>query len=347
MLHIDGSQGEGGGQVLRTSLSLAALTGTSIHIENIRAGRARPGLLRQHLTAVRAAAEVCGAELEGAELRSRELRFQPRAARAGDYRFAVGTAGSACLVCQTVLPILLFARGTSTVSFEGGTHNPNAPPYDFLEFVYFPALRRFGIQLQARLARVGFYPAGGGSFTVRLDGAPKLRALTLVEREPEPKLAAWAISSRLVAHVAERELAVVREGLALERHVCRAEVVDAAGPGNVLCILAESATPELVTAFGEPGKRAELVAEEALQQAREFLAGDVPVGVHLADQLLLPLALAGGSFRAGPLSLHARTNIEVIRAFLGPHALELQDRGDSCVVSSPGCAAQLPTVPSA
>lgn len=336
MLSIDGSQGEGGGQVLRTSLSLAAITGTAFHIEDIRARRARPGLLRQHLTAVRAAAEVCDAELEGAELGSRALRFRPRRPRAGDYRFAVGTAGSACLVCQTVLPILLFAEGTSSVTFEGGTHNVHAPPYDFLEFVYFPVLRRFGVELESRLHRVGFYPAGGGRFGLRLEGALELRPLTLVSRDAAPKLLAWTLTSRLPDHVAERELSLVREGLALGRHVCRAEVVDAHGPGNVLCISIESDTPELVTAFGEPGKRAEQVAEEALVQAREYLARDVPVGVHLADQLLLPLALAGGRFRTGLLSLHARTNVDVIRTFLGSTALQLEQQDEDWLVTAPG-----------
>src|SRR5262245_60443308 len=171
---IDGSQGEGGGQILRTALALSLVTGAPFRVEKIRAGRQKPGLLRQHLTAVTAAVEIGGAAVEGATLGSRELSFRPGSVRPGAYRFAVGTAGSAALVLQTVLPALLTATGPSTVVVEGGTHNPHAPPFDFLALAFLPLLARMGARAQATLDRPGFYPAGGGQLTVEITPAPAL-----------------------------------------------------------------------------------------------------------------------------------------------------------------------------
>src|SRR5437867_958993 len=162
MLLIDGSQGEGGGQILRTALGLSLVTGTPIRIEKIRAGRAKPGLLRQHLTAVNAATAIGAVDVEGATLGSQELTFRPGTVKPGEYRFAVGTAGSTGLVLQTVLPPLLTAPGPSTLTLEGGTHNPTAPPFDFLARAFLPLISRMGPSATARLERPGFYPAGGG-----------------------------------------------------------------------------------------------------------------------------------------------------------------------------------------
>src|SRR4051812_32951839 len=159
---IDGSQGEGGGQILRSSLALAAITGTPVRLEKIRAGRAKPGLQKQHLAAVRAAARICNGRLEGDELQSRELTFHPQEPCAGEYHFAVGSAGSASLVLQTVLPPLLLAAGASKVVVEGGTHNPMAPPFEFLRDTFLPTLSRIGATVTLTLDRHGFYPAGGG-----------------------------------------------------------------------------------------------------------------------------------------------------------------------------------------
>lgn len=325
LLHIDGSRGEGGGQVLRTSLSLSALTGKPIRVENIRAGRSKPGLLRQHLTAVRAVADICEAEVEGAEVRSATLTFRPRAPRPGSYRFAVGTAGSACLVCQTVVPVLMGTKGQSDLQFEGGTHNPHAPPYDFLEHVYFPLLRRMGATVRAELERPGFYPAGGGAFRVTLMPPEALSPIEIMARDESVRLEAWSLSSRLPKHVAAREMAVVRRELDLPKRHCRPRPVDSPGPGNVVCILVDSATPELLTAFGAVGRRAEEVAEDAVAQTRRYLAANVPVGEHLADQLVLLLALVGGGFRTATLSAHAATNIDVVHTFLGDESVKIEE----------------------
>ena len=325
LLCIDGAQGEGGGQVLRTSLTLAAVTGKPIRVENIRAGRKKPGLLRQHLTAVRAVAEVCSGVVEGAEMGSSSLTFRPGAPRHGRYHFAVGTAGSACLVCQTVLPVLLRCQGASELQFEGGTHNPQAPPYDFLDYVYFPLLRRMGATLRAELHRSGFYPAGGGSFHMTLAAPQELTRIELMEREANPRLEAWALSSRLPRHIATRELSIVREQLDVPKRFCRPRAVESPGPGNVVCILVNNDTPELVTAFGAVGRRAEQVAQDAVDQARRYLESSAPVGEHLADQIVLLMALTGGRFRTTSLSSHAQTNIQVVRAFLGENAVTVEE----------------------
>lgn len=333
-VQLDGSQGEGGGQILRTALSLSALTGRPLAIDRIRAGRRRPGLLRQHLTAVRAAAELSGARVEGDALGSASLRFTPGAVRGGRHRFAIGSAGSACLVCQTVLPILLHAETPSEIVFEGGTHNPLAPSYDFLAEAFFPLLRRMGLTIESEIERHGFYPAGGGRFRLRVEPTAALTPIELLEVAPEARVEATAIFSSLPFHVAQRELDAVRA--ALPTASCRPREVRSPGPGNVLSIRIARAlvgsdheVVEICSAYGERRKPAERVAQDAIAEARELLVSDAPVGPHLADQLLLPLALAGGgAFRTLAPTEHTRTNAEVIRRFLDVAiAIEREDRG--------------------
>ena len=322
IVEIAGSLGEGGGQVLRTALTLAGITGKTVLLRNIRAGRAKPGLLRQHLTAVKAAAAVTGAEVEGAELRSQTLSFRPgEAPRGGDHRFAVGTAGSASLVCQTVLPILLFAEEPSALTFEGGTHNPQAPTYDHLERVFFPLLRRMGVSVSSWIDRYGFYPAGGGRFQVVVEPWTERNPIRLESIAQPLSLRAWALVAHIPKHVAARELRTLRELLPLEKEDCAPREVDSPGPGNVAQVFLvgdeRAGTPELFTAFGAPRKPAEDIANELANEVREHIGREVPVGPHLADQLLLPMVLgAGGSFVTGPLSEHTRTNIEVIGRFV-------------------------------
>ena len=321
MLTIDGSRGEGGGQILRTSLALSLITGTPFRITRLRAGRSKPGLMRQHLTAVEAAATVGDADVDGAALGSQELVFRPGSVKPGAYRFAVGTAGSTGLVLQTVLPPLLVADGASSLMLEGGTHNPFAPPFDFLARAFLPLLRRMGAHVEATLERAGFYPAGGGHVSVVVTGVAALAPLTLLARGATVRRRARAIVARLPRQIAERELAVVRSGLGWGAGELEAVSIDgdrAPGPGNALLIEVESEqVTEVFTGFGERGRRAEAVAAGAVQDAGAYLAADVPVGPHLADQLLVPLALAGeGAFRTMPLTRHTITNIEVIREFL-------------------------------
>ena len=295
------------------------MTGTPIRLYGIRAGRNRPGLLRQHLTAVNAIASICGGEVEGAALGSREVVLRPGAVSPGEYRFAVGTAGSACLVFQTVLPPLMLASGPSTLVLEGGTHNPKAPPFDFLDRVFLPLLARMGVRVDRDLHMPGFYPAGGGSFTAVVHPVAKLAAIEVVALGKLRARRAVALVSKLPVAVGEREVATVRRKLDWHERECHVQhVADAPGPGNALMLEVEhDHVSELVTAFGEKGVPAERVGVQAANQMRRYLRAGAPVGEHLADQLMIPMALAGaGRYETGPLSPHARTNLEVIREFL-------------------------------
>ncbi|HKI04500.1 MAG TPA: RNA 3'-terminal phosphate cyclase [Thermoanaerobaculia bacterium] len=318
MLELDGSMGEGGGQILRSSLALSMMTGTPVRIHDIRARRARPGLMRQHLTAVQAAARVSGARVAGAEVGSREITFAPDEVRSGEYRFDIGTAGSTTLILQTLLPALLHASGPSTLVLEGGTHNPQAPPFDFLDRSFLPLVRRMGARVEAALERPGFYPAGGGRMRVRIDPAAGLTGLELLERGEIRGRRATAVLSRLPGHIAERELRHVARETGWHPSALEVREVDSPGPGNILLLEVESeAVTEVFAGFGEKGVPAEEVADRALRELRRYLDAGVPVGEHLADQLLLPLALAGsGTFATLPLSLHATTQVELIPRFL-------------------------------
>lgn len=316
---IDGSMGEGGGQVLRTSIALSMTTGKPFRIINIRAGRKKGGLLRQHLTALKAAAEVCGAEVKGADIGSREVTFEPGEVVAGDRHFSVGTAGSATLVLQTILPALMTASSPSTIVFEGGTHNPFAPPFNFIEKAFLPLLKRMGPEVTCRLKRPGFYPAGGGRFTVTVRPATKLQELNLVERGEIRRRECLAVVAQLPGSIGEREVKTVCDGLGWSAEECRVDLyAQSLGPGNILVIEIESENvTEVFTGFGIRGIRAEDVARGAVKEVRRYLETGVPVGKYLADQLLLPMALAGGgSFRTLSPSLHTITNIEVIKRFM-------------------------------
>jgi RNA 3'-terminal phosphate cyclase (ATP) len=319
VLTIDGSFGEGGGQILRSSLALSMITGTPFRIENIRANRDPPGLARQHLTSVTAAAAVCSAEVDGAELRSRALTFRPGAVKPGDYAFSVGSAGSTTLVLQTVLPPLLLAGGPSTLTLEGGTHNPFAPPLDFLDKAFLPIVNRMGPRVETALEQPGFAPRGGGRLIATVQPAAKLSPMHLPERGPVKRRHAKAVVAGIPRPVAERELAVVRQRLGWNEEECEVvELPEAYGPGNVVTLEVESEhITEVFTGVGMRGVRAEAVAEGAAGSAERYLKAGVPVGDCLADQLLLPLALAGGgSYETLALTRHSETNVEVIRKFL-------------------------------
>ena len=318
MLQLDGSRGEGGGQILRTSLALAMITGQSFQIRQIRAGRAKPGLMRQHLTAVKAAAKVCGAEVDGAELKSQNLTFRPGPVQAGEYRFDIGTAGSATLVLQTVLPALMTADKPSHLTLCGGTHNTHAPPYDFLAKAFLPLLKRMGPQVTATLVRPGFYPVGGGEVVVDIHPARSLKPLELTDAGRVLRRHATAIVSRLPRHIADRELDTVRRKLGLSERETSVEEVQARGPGNVVVVEIErECVTEVFTGFGQRGVKAEKVAAGAAREAKRYLDAEVPVGEHLADQLLLPLALSeGGRYRTTVPTPHTTTNAETIAEFL-------------------------------
>lgn len=320
LIQIDGSAGEGGGQILRTSLALSLVTGKPFRIAGIRAGRAKPGLMRQHLTAVNAAAEIGDAVTDGAEIGSQELVFNPGTVKPGEYRFAVGTAGSATLVLQTVLPALLIGDQPSILNLEGGTHNPLAPPFDFVEKTFLPVLARMGAKVDAELLRPGFFPAGGGQMQICITPCARLAPVEMLERGEFVSRAARVIVAGLSDAIADRQLDCMKRSLGWPDGTYFVERErDQFGPGNVLLAeLSTAAHTEVFSAFGQRGLRSEQVVDHLVNDVRDFLTHGAPVGEHLADQILIPLALAGGgSFRTGKLSRHARTNMEVIATFLG------------------------------
>lgn len=336
-IELDGSRGEGGGQILRSALALSVVTRRPFTIEKIRAGRAKPGLRRQHLACVRAAAQLCNAEVSGDEVSSPRLHFAPGPELVDELEIDIGSAGSAALVIQTLLPPALMAARPLRARIVGGTHNPMAPSLSFLIEVFAPLLTRMGARLTLACPRYGFAPAGGGVATLATEPAP-LGGLELIEAGEVIERRATAILARLPTHVGDRELAAVRAELGFTEGECRAEEVPSDGTGNALLLYAERAGGgrELVTGLGERGTRAELVASRACSELRAWLDAEVPVGEHLADQLLLPMALGGGGrFRCTPPSLHTTTNVDTIAAFLPARRPSLRQDGASWLVEVP------------
>lgn len=328
MLSIDGMLGEGGGQILRTSLALSLVTGKPFIMKDIRARRKKPGLMRQHLTCVNAAVKVGNAKAEGANISSQSLKFEPRAINAGNYSFAIGTAGSCTLVLQAILPALLVADGPSEVILEGGTHNPYAPPFDFLDQTFLGLINKMGPTVSASLIRPGFYPAGGGKFKVDINPLP-LEKIDLTRRGEILNKMAKAFVANLPESIAAREIKIVKKLLGWEN--CEiVNIPDSHGPGNVLTLTVESENiTEVFAGFGVKGVTAEKVAKKCVGQVKSYLAADVPVGKYLADQLLIPLAMAGdGTFITQPPSRHTMTNIEVVKQFLdlNINCTEIDDR---------------------
>lgn len=338
MIELDGAAGEGGGQILRSALALSMITGQPFRITRIRAKRAKPGLMRQHLVAVQAAAQVSNASVNGAELGSSELSFTPGRITGGDYRFAIGSAGSCTQVLQTVVLTLLYAQQPSTIRITGGTHNSMAPPVQFLQRSYLPLLARMGAQVDIELVRHGFYPAGGGEVIATVRACERLAPLVLMERGSLVAGYAEAFVAGVAPGVGVRELGCIGGALewdASQLHMHR--LPGEQGPGNaVLVTLEHEHVTEVFAGFGARAVRPEAVAQEVIEQAQAYLGSSAAVDEHLADQLLLPMALAGGgSFTAAVVSSHALTNAEVIARFL-PIAIDFSDKGGRriCVVKS-------------
>jgi len=344
MIELDGSQGEGGGQILRTSLALSVATGQPVAIEKIRAGRAKPGLMRQHLACVNAAAQISGAQVEGAELGSQSLRFVPEPVRAGDYRFAIASAGSCMLVLQTVLPPLLLADAPSHLHLSGGTHNPMAPPFHFLERAFAPLVRRLGADLQLVLRRCGFYPAGGGEVEAAIvPAADGLRPFDLMSRGALLSSHAECLAPGLARHIAVRELETLGKAMGWSGEQLRTGTArQNEGPGNaLLATLAYEHVTEVFTAFGEKSLSAEQVAHGLVKELREFQKSQAAVGPHLADQLALLQGLAawrsgrGGTFTCSEVTEHTRTNCAVIERFLPVRYLITQAPDTATVTVAP------------
>ncbi len=336
MIELDGAVGEGGGQILRSALTLAMITGRPFRIRNIRANRAKPGLMRQHLVAVQAALQVCGGEATGAALGSQDLTFVPGTVTGGDYEFAIGTAGSCTLVLQTVLPALLKADKPSIVRLAGGTHNPMAPPVQFLQRAWCPRLAEMGARIDIRLERFGFYPAGGGVVLARVEPCAELRPRTWMTRGERRAAYAEAFVAGVPGRVAQRELECVGRAMnwGEDQLLVRALPADQ-GPGNALMLtLDHEHATEVFTAFGEKSVTSEQVARQVVQRARRYLMSRAAFAEYLADQMMLPLALAGGGgFTLDEVSMHARTNARVIETFLPVQfTFDSRDGVDSCTV---------------
>ena len=337
ILVIDGSYGEGGGQVLRTALSLAVLLSRPVRLVNIRAGRRKPGLQAQHLTGVRAAARICAADGEGAKLGSRELTFVPRTApRAGIYTFNVaearrgGSAGAASLVFQTVLLPLALANGQSRLTIQGGTHVEWSPPFDYLKRVYLPTLARMGVRAKVHLKKWGWYPVGGGEMTAVIEGIGgeeklrRLNGLTLTERGQLLRVRGLSATSNLPRHIARRQQRRAVQVLRGRGFNPRIEIVDNApskGQGTVVFLWADFENVVAgFTSYGRLGKPAEQVAEDACRAFLTYYDSGAALDPHLADQVILPLALARGesAFTTSQITEHLLTNVWVVEQFLGP-----------------------------
>lgn len=331
MITIDGSYGEGGGQVLRTSLTLAVLTGQAVQIERIRAGRRKPGLAAQHLTAVRAAAAICDATVSGDEMGSGRLAFRPGGPpRAGDFTFDVaqvrgaGSAGAVSLVLQTVLLPLALAAGTgpTRLTLRGGTHVPWSPSFPYLGEVYLPTLARLGVRATLELKGWGFYPAGGGEVVVQVEGeTPGVRPLSLTERGALARVWGTAAVSNLPAHIPQRMANRARNFLAEAglKADPQAQRVRSNGPGAGIFLLVEyeGGVRAGFTAHGRKGLPAERVAEAACQDLLKYDHSGAPVDMHLADQLIVPLVVADGPsrFTTCRVTEHLRTNMWVVEQF--------------------------------
>jgi RNA 3'-terminal phosphate cyclase (ATP) len=322
MIELDGSLGEGGGQILRTSLALAVVTGKPFRLYNIRAGRPKPGLQPQHLMSVRAAAAIGKAEVRGAALGSRELTFKPGAVQSGSYNFAIGTAGATGLVLHTVyLPLALYGTGASELTLQGGTHVTTSPCFHFLDVTWRAYLEAIGLRVRLKLVRPGFYPRGGGLVEVQIQPTPRLRGLRLLERKPITKVTGISAVASLPDEIGRRQARRT-----VNRLRCTSLPVDIRqetwtnGPGTVLALQLDTApAPTLFFGLGTKGKPAERVADEAVDQLLDYLhAAPAAVDSHSADQIVLPLALAEGpsEFSVAAVTQHLLTNIDVIRRFV-------------------------------
>ncbi len=333
-IELDGAAG--GGQILRSALSLSLVTGRAFRLTSIRGKRPKPGLMRQHLTCVLAAVEVSGGVAEGAELGSQEIVFRPGTVAGGDYHFAIGTAGSTTLLAQTLLPAFWGSGKAVSLTLEGGTHNPMAPPVEFLQRTFLPMVGKMGGAAELELIRPGFAPAGGGMIQLHLPEGTRLRPIEVLERGELLGQRLECALAHVKESVARREIGEALNGLAWDRDC--AQVIDmsqSSGAGNVLAaeIVFENVS-ERVTAFGAYGKRAKQVAREVAKGIQDYLGSGAVVGRRLGDQLLLPMALAGGGkFVTMAPSNHLLTNAVVIEAFL-PLSVSIEERGrGACLVS--------------
>ena len=331
MIEIDGAKGEGGGQILRSALTLSLMTNRHFRILNIRAGRSKPGLRPQHLASVNAAASVGQAQVEGAYLGSREIEFRPSSIHPSSYRFEIPTAGSTSLVLQTVFLPLSIAESPSAIEIMGGTHVPWSPCFHYLEANWLPAMRLQGFRADLGLELAGFYPQGGGQISALIQPLKKrIAPLRCLQRGDLQRIRGISTVSNLPESIAQRQLDRAVERLADLGCPVEIEIrtLPSPGKGSLLLLQAEfEAGQACYFGLGARGKPAERVADEAVDALHAFLRRDGVMDEYLADQLLLPLAFTDGDseFHTSKITQHLLTNAEVIRAF---GAAEIDIRGE-------------------
>lgn len=327
-LLIDGSIGEGGGQVLRTALTLSVITGKSFALENIRSRRRKPGLMAQHLKAVESAAQVGRARVEGARLGSLHLRFEPTELCSGDFRFDIGTAGSTSLVLQTILPALSLASTNSTLRLTGGTHVPWSPCFHFLKMHWLRYMREIGFDIALQLDRAGFYPRGGGNVLATVRPASHLRPLRLTERGALKRIRGVSAVANLSESIGERQRSQALKRLShLSKHIeIQTLRIASLSRGSFLLLLAEFEKSQCCfCGLGALRKTAETVADEPVNEFLGFISTDGAIDPYLSDQLVLPLAMAQGSseIRTSKITQHLTTNIDIVKRFL-PVRVEIE-----------------------
>lgn len=327
LVRIDGAHGEGGGQIVRTALSLSAISGRPFEMTRIRAGRQNPGLRAQHLAAVRAVAEICAARVQGGEIGSRTLAFAPtRPPQAGAYHWDVGTAGAISLILQAVLWPLALADGQSTIVLSGGTHVEWSPPVDYVREVYLPLLADLGLDVRVEIDRWGYYPRGGGVVRAEVRGPARLHGLTLIERGALRGVSVRSMVSNLPEHILQRQ--ADRADFLLRKQGIKPTVEmqspPSPGQGTAVWVLAEYHHARAgFTGYGRLRRPAEAVAEDACKAFVRYHQRQMPVDAHLGDQLLVPLALAGdhspSEYAVEAVTPHLLTNAWAIEQFLDVH----------------------------
>ncbi len=334
MIEIDGSYGEGGGQILRTALAYSAISKIPIRVKNIRASRKNPGLGNQHLVGVNALARISGATIEGNKIGSQTLTFTPRETRPGDYKFEIETAGSVTLVLQSIFLPLCLAQGDSTLSLVGGTHVPWSPPFHYFSQVFLPALRPMGVSSEAGIEKWGFYPRGGGLVRLRINPVQELKPISLTERGSSKKIRGISAIANLPKHVADRQkeqaLKRIRNELEIDPNLDVLYDAPSIAQGSFLFLLAEY--EGIIVGFsslGARGKPAEKVADEAVDFLKDYIESNGCVDPHLADQLVPFMALAKGnsSFTTTQMTKHLLTNLWVIAHFIEAKIQTLGDLG--------------------
>ncbi len=320
MIEIDGSYGEGGGQILRTALTLSAIENKPFEMSNIRVGRKKPGLAAQHLQCVKAMAQICDAEVSGARIGSLSLRFHPGEIKCGDYCFEIGTAGSISLVLQTILLPLSLANGPSSITIRGGTHVQFSPCFHYLKEQWLFYLKKIGLDVKIEMVRAGFYPKGGGEINVSIKHVGNVNPLTLMERGRLLRLRGISAIGNLDLSIAERQRKQALKRLSKINIIPEIDVVPmpAFASGTMLLLVCDFENSQsCYFSLGAIGKRAEKVADEACEGLEHFLETKGVVDEHLADQIILPLSLANDTSRfiTPEITQHLLTNAEIIRLF--------------------------------